>query len=184
MAEEKSRMPTTVDEKLECASRLKEEGNQFFREQNFGKALSRYTKMFLYINGLMADGLAMMVPASSLPQTSEQQSQSIRQLQISAHLNSAACHLKLNQYDAAVKSSNKVLELDAGNSKALFRRAQAYNKLNNIDAAQEDLTRLLQLNPNDPLIRAEMQQVKQKLKQHQEKERRAFARMFEQSSSD
>ena len=48
----RQRLPSTTEEKIEFALKLKEEGNNLFRNQEFKKANFKYAKIFLYTQGL------------------------------------------------------------------------------------------------------------------------------------
>ena len=65
------------------------------------------------------------------------------------HRNMAAVHLKLEQWDAAVKAADGAVAVSAGDIKALFRRAQANEALGNNEAAFEDARKV-------PLLRGAM----------------------------
>lgn len=63
----------------------------------------------------------------------------VKALKATIHSNTALCHLKLGDMQAAAQSSKKALELDGGNIKALFRRAQANSGLEDFFEAERDL---------------------------------------------
>ena len=64
----------------------------------------------------------------------------IIELKSQIYSNIAACQLKSGNFDGVVKNCTKCLEIcDKKNSKALFRRAQAYTNLQEFDEAIEDL---------------------------------------------
>jgi hypothetical protein len=103
----------SIDDKVREAQRLKDEGNEFVKAVEYRKALSRYAKMFLYINGITdtsttssMGGLLGMKPRG--PAVTEEQKQAIFQLQFSAHNNSALCFIKCEEYDKAANSCTKV----------------------------------------------------------------------------
>ncbi|THU84999.1 TPR-like protein [Dendrothele bispora CBS 962.96] len=76
-------------------------------------------------------------------------------------LNLTAAALKLKLYDFAVRSASKCIPgPNTGPAKAHFRRGQAYRYLGNFDKALQDLQVAHQLEPRDPLIQAEITEVK------------------------
>lgn len=50
-------------------------------------------------------------------------------------LNSAACKIKLKEYDQALEACNEVLDLAPSNAKGLYRRGQAYHGKGDYDRA-------------------------------------------------
>lgn len=104
----------TIDDKIREAQRLKDEGNEFVKAGDFRKALNRYAKVFLYVNGLVdsagtATSMGAMLGQSARgPAASAEEKATIAQLQFSAHSNSALCFLKCSEFDKALASCNKV----------------------------------------------------------------------------
>jgi peptidyl-prolyl isomerase D len=74
----------------------------------------------------------------------------------------SACYLKLNQWEKAIDSAEKVLTLDPNHSKAMFRKGQALFGLNSLDKALEILRAAAKLAPQDLGIRQELQKVKER----------------------
>merc|ERR1719195_1721726 len=97
----------------------------------------------------------------------------------STHLNMAACYLKISAHQKCVDSCSKALADGGAQSKAYFRRAQAHLELRNLDEAKEDLESARALEPNDPAIEKELRRLKQAFAQHDAKEKKKFARMFD-----
>jgi peptidyl-prolyl isomerase D len=64
------------------------------------------------------------------------------------------------------------------NVKALFRQGQAQLALNDLDGALWSLTNASQLEPNDVGIKKELAAVKKKIAERDDKEKKAYARMF------
>lgn len=58
---------------------------------------------------------------------------------IPCHLNSAACYLKLEEWDEAKESSNGALELSPGDAKGLYRRGVANTNLEDYDAVSSSI---------------------------------------------
>ncbi len=66
----------------------------------------------------------------------------LQRLSVAAHLNVAACALKLGRYGDAVGACDLVLASAPSNVKGRFRRATAYLRLDNLDACGRDLWHL------------------------------------------
>ena len=130
----KRKLPSTMDEKLAEAVRLKGEGNELFKAGNYKKAITRYSKVFAYT----------WVPGNSVKQyatggegqevTEEQvkkvlsrsvsphlsvfclvpQGELVRELKVACWGNIAQCHLKLEAPRECVKFCKKILEEEEG----------------------------------------------------------------------
>lgn len=63
--------------------------------------------------------------------------------------------LKTNNYEKAIENSNRVLEKDPNNVKALFRRAQAYAATKEFESAKRDLVAAAKIEPANSDVRKE-----------------------------
>ena len=102
-------------EKDKIATALKDKGNELFRNKDFEKALTYYNSAL----ELKKDPVF--------------------------YSNISACYVSLNQLDKVIEMSSKALELKPDYSKALLRRASAYESLERYDDAMFDLS-VLSLN--------------------------------------
>lgn len=174
-------------EQLKQAETHKDEGNQYFKDGNYKKALGAYHKVFCYVNGLQIPNAASSaedgnsVSSRAAPpngQVPKEKVEDLRKLKQSSRLNMAACYLKLEEHQKAVDACTKALELGSS-PKAYFRRGQAYLELRNLAGARNDLTKANELTPNDPAIVAELRKLRTALGQANPKERASYAKMFE-----
>ncbi|CAI8002480.1 FK506-binding protein-like [Geodia barretti] len=111
-----------TSEILSLASRHKERGGKLFQEGQEGAAAVCYSRA------------AKLAAAAGGGGEGE-----FKDLQVALGLNLAACQLKLGQADHASSNCSRVLELDPGNVKALYRRGVARMRLGDLDEAEEDL---------------------------------------------
>ncbi|CAG8604636.1 1841_t:CDS:2 [Paraglomus brasilianum] len=70
------------------------------------------------------------------------------------------------------------LKNDADNTKALFRRAQAYIQEGNVVGARQDLDKLSKNNPDDPGIKREYYKLRQKEKEQDRKQAKDLKGLF------
>lgn len=175
----------SVREKIEQGETLKRQANVLFKRGELKRALRSYAKVFAYVNGLSVQGDAMAqyaAGASGMSATKEEGEQ-IEQLKVAVWSNMAFCHVKLGTNPAkAIELCDKVLEVDDKHSKAQFRKAQALAQLSHFDRALALLSELLEVEPKDAAVRAEVRRVQQ-LKRAEdaaakEKEKSAFGDMF------
>lgn len=100
------------------------------------------------------------------------------QLLLAAHLNIAACELKLSENSKAIESCEKALKLDSNNEKALFRIAQAHLNLSNFEEAIKYFNRVLEANQDNAEARKQLAITKQKYKEYNDREKKLYAKMF------
>jgi tetratricopeptide (TPR) repeat protein len=96
----------------------------------------------------------------------------------------AMVKMKQADWKGALKSSNQVLQFDAGNVKALYRRAQCHVQLSSLTEARADLQKLLEIDPSNAPAKKELAEVLRSMKSQQEKERSAFAGAFKSGMYD
>lgn len=63
-------------------------------------------------------------------------------------------------------------------AKALYRRAMAHGIMKNEDKQQEDLIAASKLVPEDTLISGEIAKITQRKREHREREKKAYAKLF------
>ncbi|TRY87256.1 hypothetical protein DNTS_031757 [Danionella cerebrum] len=105
------------------SSALREEGNNHFKAGDVEKALSCYTKALKISDSQTENGVL--------------------------YRNRAACYLKLEDYSKAEGDATKALDVDPGDLKARFRRAQALQKLSRLEQAFVDAQKCAQLDPKN-----------------------------------
>ncbi|XP_056142879.1 peptidyl-prolyl cis-trans isomerase D [Lampris incognitus] len=155
-----------VDQVLSVAEDMKSIGNNFFKSQDWQNAIKKYSKALRYL-------------AVSGEQLEEEEIQKkMESTALSCILNTAACKLKLQLWQEALDSCTEALELDQSNTKALFRRAQAWQGLKDYDKAMTDLKKAQEGAPADKAISNEIKKVQLKVKEQKEKEKKIYAKMF------
>ena len=108
--------------KLVEADAIRARGNALFQRGDYARAVRRYAKALSYVG---ADH-----------DLTDEQKRAQRERRASIHLNRAACYLKLGDYAAAVRDCDRVLEGDATNVKALYRKGHALTMTDEWDAAK------------------------------------------------
>ncbi|XP_042323965.1 peptidyl-prolyl cis-trans isomerase D [Sceloporus undulatus] len=154
-----------VDKIVSIAEDVKNIGNTFFKSQNWAMAVKKYTKSLRYVEASKA--VAKETDAAKLNTAA-----------LTCYLNIAACKLKLSEWQDATENCTEALAIDPANTKALYRRAQAWEATKDYDQALADLHKAQGIAPQDKAIHIELQKVKQKIKNEKEKEKAAYAKMF------
>ncbi|KAK6487853.1 peptidyl-prolyl cis-trans isomerase FKBP4-like [Huso huso] len=153
-----------TEEKLEQGPIVKEKGTQYFKEGKYRQAAQQYTKIISWLDH--ESGL------------SEQDEQKARALQLAAHLNLAACFIKIQDHVQALENCNKALELDDSNEKALFRRSEALFALKEFKDARDGFQKVVQLYPDNKAARVQVTACQRLLREQHEKDKRLYANMF------
>ncbi|XP_059201878.1 peptidyl-prolyl cis-trans isomerase D [Centropristis striata] len=154
-----------VDKVLSVAEDVKNIGNSLFKNQDWKAAVNKYGKALRYleVSGELLEEEAQL---------------KLEPIALSCFLNTAACNLKMQLWQEALDSCNEALELDQANTKALFRRAQAWQGLKENSKAMIDLKKAQGIAPEDKAIGNEMKRVQLKIQEEKEKEKKIYAKMF------
>jgi len=156
-------MADDIEEMIKTAQGLKATGNDFFKKNDFQKALASYTKIFLYTNHLDKDkGMT------------ESQSQQIKELRIAAYLNCATCFLKQSKYDKALSQIELLLNVEKDYPKAIFRRGQIYLAKGELDLAKKDLRAAAKTFPKDATLKQDLQTLAKKGVEAVEKQKKTM----------
>lgn len=152
-----------TDEKLKACEIKKEEGNVLFKAGKFWRASRKYEKASKYVEYDHSFSADEKCQANAL--------------QLSCHLNNAACKLKLGEYVEASRLCTKVLDLDQLNVKALFRRSQAYLKTSELEKANDDIKRALVIDPDNREVKLVYKELQDKKKRYVKYETSIFSTM-------
>jgi len=107
---------------LSATEIYKERGDEAYRQAKFEEAIELYTKCI-----------------DSLKKERKMESE----LALKALSNRAACHKQISNFDAVIEDSTAVLEIDPENTKALIRRAQAFEAVERYRFALQDVKTVL-----------------------------------------
>lgn len=164
-----------LTDSLERAAQSKEQGNAAFKAGQVAEARTHYEAAIRHIT-----------PHQDLrePRVTPEQRSEIVSLVSSLHGNMAMVKMKQSDWKGAIKSSSQVLQIDAGNVKALYRRAQCHVQLSSLTDARSDLQRLLDIDPNNAPAKKELADLLRTMKSQQDKERAAFAGAFKSGMYD
>ena len=128
-------------ENLACCALYKRQGNLYYREGQYSRAVDRYSRALVYYEYCFPsteNGLA-----------------ALEKVRLTCLLNTAACDLKMSRWTDAVSHSSQALGIDRSNVKALYRRAVAQRHLGEFDAASADIGAAIALDPADLILARE-----------------------------
>ncbi|XP_014674279.1 PREDICTED: protein unc-45 homolog B-like [Priapulus caudatus] len=123
------------------ALQRKEEGNKYFQAGDYAKAAECYTA------------------ALKLCPASDKKDHAV------FYKNRAACHLKLENWQKAADDATESIEIVPADSKARFRRAQAYDHLEKYDVAFKDARAVLHLDKNNKAVLPLLEKLSAKLQE-------------------
>eukprot|EP01041_Mallomonas_annulata_P002742 gene2742-5403_t len=177
-----------MSDNLSKCKEFKEQGNSFFKENNFKKAKVSYGKALAYIKGIPGSkrsvtGFEEITGASlnSAP-LSEEIDKELLEIQKVLHQNIAICYLKLGSPGDALRECDNALKLDGNSWKAMLRKGQALSALGRLQSALEILNSALSLCNSDPAavkaIRIEIEAVKRTIKQENAAANEKFRGIF------
>ncbi|RWS14569.1 Peptidyl-prolyl cis-trans isomerase D-like protein, partial [Dinothrombium tinctorium] len=160
-----------LDTVLEIGEKIKSSGNHFFKNQDYITAKAKYKKALRY--------LSKFHESTDL---SREEEQKVVELELPCLLNSAACKLKLKEYDSAVEDCDEALDLCPENAKALYRKGQALHGQKDYESSLKVLNAALKYAPNDKSIKSELIAVKGEVEAYKAKERLALMDKFKLST--
>uniref|UniRef100_A0A915LZ51 peptidylprolyl isomerase n=2 Tax=Meloidogyne incognita group TaxID=654580 RepID=A0A915LZ51_MELJA len=129
------------EEKLERAQNFKDLGNEFLKAGKYNVALNKYSAIIY----LMEHAKSM----KSEEKGGKEMAENFQQMFFFGLLNSALASLKMGDTLEAIKFCDKVLEKNATNVKALYRKAQAYQQRQDYDEAINYFKKVLEIEPEN-----------------------------------
>ncbi|EFJ16354.1 hypothetical protein SELMODRAFT_445274 [Selaginella moellendorffii] len=157
-------------EKLEAASKHKEEGNQHFKGGKYWRASKKYDKAVKYID--------------HDHKFSDEEKKLSKQLKTVCCVNNAASKLKQEKYKDCIALCTKVLDLEAGNMKALYRRAQAYLENADIELADKDVRKMIAADPHNRDAKVLQQELRKRGLDYDKKAAKLFGTMVARLNSE
>lgn len=167
---------TKFTEVADVAEKIKTIGNEQFKLGKYELAQQKYLKALRYLEHGDSDSISSS--DSEDDASDEEKSNRHKSVALPCYLNSAACYLKLKNYDEALHSCNEALDLEENNVKALFRRGQAYAGFQDYDKSLADLHAAAKLAPGDKGIRSEIVRVNKLIEEYKQKERKKYSKLF------
>lgn len=146
----------------------KEQGNEFYKQKEYLKAIHEYKSCIKAISFVddpiyKAD---LVAPAVALLS------------------NLAASHLGLKNYRRVIKYCTEVLKHDPSNEKAFYRRAQALRQFpDRLEEARKDFAEAIRLAPNNKALRNEYQELLEEVKMKRKADQKAYGTIFKEQAA-
>ncbi|GCC18296.1 peptidyl-prolyl cis-trans isomerase FKBP8 [Chiloscyllium punctatum] len=153
-------------ERLLLANKKRERGNAYFLRSEYVFAISSY------------DIALNIVNSSSKVDFLEGEEDELMNVKVKCLNNLAAAQLKLEHFEAALKSSNAALQHQPNNVKALFRKGKVLALQGEYTEAILVLRKAAQLEPSNKAIQAELSQVVRKQSEQRTTEQAMYRKML------
>ncbi|XP_063003195.1 peptidyl-prolyl cis-trans isomerase FKBP8 [Elgaria multicarinata webbii] len=137
-------------EKVELANRKRERGNFHYQRADYVMAINSY------------DVALKVIRSSSKVDFSPEEEAELVEVKVKCLNNLAASQLKLDHYEAALRSCNQVLEQQPDNIKALFRKGKVLAQQGEYSDAIPILKAALKLEPSNKTIHTELSKLAKK----------------------
>lgn len=164
------------EEKLEQALKYKERGTHFFSMGKYQLALVKYDAIVSL--------LEFAHPTLTDEEGGKDLSQKYEQVLIAAWLNSSLANMKLGRAADAIKCCDKVLEKQARNVKALYRKGQALQHRKDYEEAIEEYKKLLEIEADNKAAAQNIQECNKALVDINERDRNKYRKMFQQLAKE
>ena len=151
-------------EKIEAAETYKASGNDAYKGGKFARASKKYAAALKFVE--FDSGF------------SDEEKQASKKLKLSLNLNSAAVAIKTKSWTEARQASQKALDIESSNEKALYRYAQATMEMHEYDESRRSLKKILEQDESHAEAQRMMKRLKA-LEAHQaKKDAKIFGGMF------
>lgn len=147
---------------LEAAT-LKDQGNTHFKEQQLDDAARCYRRGTNKVKKLNKNNAG---------------DDQVKALLISLQTNLSMVSFKQGKYRVSGSVATKVLEIDATNVKALYRRAVANRKTGDTEKCLKDLRAAAKLDPKNIAVKKELVAAKKELEQAKQSQKKALQKAF------
>uniref|UniRef100_A0A8C1XY18 peptidylprolyl isomerase n=1 Tax=Cyprinus carpio TaxID=7962 RepID=A0A8C1XY18_CYPCA len=153
-------------ERISLANRKRERGNVHYQRADYAFAINSY-------------GIALQITeATSRVDISPQEEEELLDMKVKCLNNMAAAQLKLDHYEAALRSCVSVLAYQQDNVKALFRKGKVLALQGEFAEAIKTLKMALKLEPSNKTIHAELSKLVKKHSEQKGAEQAMYKKML------
>ncbi|XP_067872078.1 peptidyl-prolyl cis-trans isomerase FKBP8 [Heterodontus francisci] len=153
-------------ERLLLANKKRERGNTYFLRNEYVFAISSYDIALNIIN------------SNSKVDFAEEEEEELMGVKVKCLNNLAAAQLKLEHFEAALKSSNSALKHQPNNVKALFRKGKVLALQGEYTEAIPVLRKAARLEPSNKTVQAELSQLLKKQSEQRTMEQAMYRKML------
>lgn len=153
----------STEEKIRGADRFRQEGNDAFKQNNYGLAAVHYRKALLQFDYTFPEG--------------DEETKWLDDVKIACLLNLAACKCQQEEWDEVVTHCRLALEINPRSVKAYYRTAQAHIARDAFEEAKDTLLTAYEIEPNNNDVRALLRKLKANMANYQVREKQVYEAM-------
>jgi len=155
-----------TEEKFEMAKKIKLDGVNNFKNNEFEKAIKNFEEADKYIEKINEKDIT----------------EEMKKLKISLLLNICNCNNKIKNYPKTIEIANKIEKIDSKNVKIFYYRGNANAFLDEFEKAYEDYNKLVENieNKNDPGVIALKKLIDDRKKTKESKQKSRLKNLFKQ----
>lgn len=165
----------------EIGNKKRERGNFFFERQEFNSAIQLYRRALEYLDE-SEGGITAPTTDGELEPTNAQL-QELLEDRVKVYNNMAMAQMKIDAFDAALKSVDNVLSCQPNNVKALFRKGKILEEKADVPGAIQLLRKAATLDPSSKSIQNELSRLILKSKREARNEKDLYQKMLGQALS-
>lgn len=170
----------TYESRKEIGNKKRTRGNYFFERQDFNLAIQLYRRALEYLDE--SEGGITTPTASGELEPTNAQLQDLLEDRIKVYNNLAQAQMKIQAFDAALKSIETVLQCQPNNVKALFRKGKILENKADIEGAIPLMRKAAMLEPENKLIQNELSRLILKSKREARNEKDLYQKMLGQAN--
>ena len=150
------------EEKTKIAIKLKEDGNNWFRDKSYKEAEGFYREAISHLDSI------------------QNSNAEVKTLKKTILVNVAIVCNKSQLWAECVRAWTQSLSIDSENPKALYNRGIAYRHLKHYEESLNDLKNAVKRNPNDKAIRNELELCREEKKVYDKNQQNVFQKFFKE----
>lgn len=153
----------STEEKIRAADRFRQEGNEAYRNNNYGLAAVHYRKALLQFDYTFAD--------------TPDEEKSLEEVKLPCLLNLAACKCQQEEWDEVLTQCRLALELNPRSVKAYYRTGLAHLSRDNFDLAKDALMSAHEVEPKNPEVLGALRKLKDKMANYKVRQKDVYKAM-------
>ena len=155
--------------KLEACEITKKEGNLFFKNEEYEKAIQCYEKSLKYIPLLF----------NKEEEEKEKDIEEItKNIKIQCYSNILMCKIKQKKYKEGIEFADKILNLDSKNIKGYYRKGFCFEKIKEFELAEEFYLKVFNFEKTDH-IKNKLNDLKKLKKKEFDKEKKVYKNILD-----
>ncbi|XP_046437656.1 peptidyl-prolyl cis-trans isomerase FKBP8-like isoform X1 [Daphnia pulex] len=161
-----------IDERLRIGNAKRERGNWWYSRGDFTSSIQCYRRALDYLD-----------TENETETDSPEKLQEILDDRLKVYNNMAAAQMKIEAYDAALKSVDNVLRCQKDNVKAIYRKSKIVTAMGKMGEGIALLERALHLDPSTKIVQQDLMRLQAKQKLEVQKEKSLYKKMFNLNST-